>query len=106
MDWRRGRLWWCECQAVLLIARRTPGGPPSLYYFTDDQLAAESGHALVELAATNGPSSPKRPTYCSRSSHRGGDVGYCRSAVLHGSVWPAPRSSPGTPKPPPPSSPT
>lgn len=30
VDWRRGRLWWCECQAVLLIARRTPGAlPPS-----------------------------------------------------------------------------
>ncbi|MGW0337103.1 hypothetical protein ACWD0J_35645 [Streptomyces sp. NPDC003011] len=75
-----------ECQA--LIARRTPEDPPSLYYFTDDQLAAESGHALVELAVTNPRHSRTLLTEAfdllSPLVSQGSDGGYQRSAVLHG----------------------
>ena len=75
-----------QCRS--LITLRTPEDPPSLYYFTDEQLAAESGHALVELAVTNPRRSRALLTEAfdllSPFVSQGSDGGYQRSAVLHG----------------------
>ncbi|MCL3998736.1 hypothetical protein [Streptomyces lavenduligriseus] len=75
-----------ECRA--LITRRTPGDPSCLYYFTDEQLAAETGHALVELATTHHRQTRALLSEASRllTPHvrQGGVTGYRRSAVLHG----------------------
>ncbi|MEU5084828.1 MULTISPECIES: hypothetical protein [Streptomyces] len=77
-----------QCRA--LITRRTPDDPPSLYYFTDDQLAAETGHALVELATTHSQRTRARTLLTEASDlltphvRQGGEAGYHRSAVLHG----------------------
>jgi hypothetical protein len=71
-----------------LIAHRTPDDPVSLYYLTDNQIAAESGHALVELAAarTSGRRTLLREAtdLLSPLVNQGSTVGYQRSAVLHG----------------------
>ena len=71
-----------------LIAQRTPDDPAALYYFTDDQLAAESGHALVELASSNPRFTRKllaeAADLLSPMVSEGTDGEYKRSAVLHG----------------------
>ncbi|GAA4010524.1 MFS transporter [Allokutzneria multivorans] len=73
-----------------LLAKRDPGdAPPSLYYLTPDQLAAESGHALLQLAITHGyrthhllgeATAALTPL---ATQHHGGE--FLRSSVLHGS---------------------
>ncbi|MFD4943583.1 hypothetical protein ACFWNT_13830 [Streptomyces sp. NPDC058409] len=71
-----------------LIAHRTPDDPVSLYYLTDHQIAAESGHALVELAVAR--TAGRRPLLREATGllsplvNQGSTVGYQRSAVLHG----------------------
>ncbi|HBF80462.1 MAG TPA: hypothetical protein DD420_11195 [Streptomyces sp.] len=71
-----------------LIAHRTPDDPVSLYYLTDHQIAAESGHALVELAVAR--TDGRRPLLREATGllaplvQQGSTGGYQRSAVLHG----------------------
>ncbi|MGP4113999.1 hypothetical protein ACTWP5_24205 [Streptomyces sp. 4N509B] len=76
-------------QCRTLLDRRGHGGdPPALYYFTPEQVAAESGHALVELAAAN-PSRASRllseaTDLLTPLADHGPTTGFMRSAVLHG----------------------
>ncbi|WP_157515842.1 hypothetical protein [Nocardiopsis trehalosi] len=76
-----------QCRA-LLQQRREGDGPPYLYYFTAEQVAAEAGQALVDLAAANS-ASPRRllaeavHLLAPLASH-GPATGYQRSALLHG----------------------
>ncbi|GAB2793446.1 hypothetical protein [Streptomyces daliensis] len=71
-----------------LLEHRRPDDPPALYYFTAEQVAAESGHALVELAATN-PIQARRllaeaAQMLAPLTDHGPTSGFKRSAVLHG----------------------
>ncbi|MFJ4700622.1 hypothetical protein ACIP5N_21410 [Streptomyces sp. NPDC088768] len=75
-----------RCRA--LLEHRRDDDPASLYYFTAEQVSAESGHALVELAAAN-PTSPRRllteaTTLLTPLTDNGPATGYPRSALLHG----------------------
>ncbi|NYI98274.1 hypothetical protein HNR12_004551 [Streptomonospora nanhaiensis] len=76
-----------QCRA-LLQRHRAHDGPPYLYYFTAEQVAAEAGQALVDLAAANA-ASPRR--LLTEAVHQlaplaayGPATGYRRSALLHG----------------------
>ncbi|WP_329449236.1 hypothetical protein OG906_38825 (plasmid) [Streptomyces sp. NBC_01426] len=71
-----------------LLEHRRDDDPPSLYYFTPEQVSAEAGHALVELAATN-PAHTRRllaeaTTLLSPLTDHGPTSGFPRSALLHG----------------------
>ncbi|MGW3929426.1 hypothetical protein ACWECC_15145 [Streptomyces microflavus] len=71
-----------------LLEHRRDDDPPSLYYFTPEQVSAEAGHALVELAATN-PAHTRRLlaeaiTLLSPLTDQGPTSGFPRSALLHG----------------------
>ncbi len=71
-----------------LLEHRRDDDPPSLYYFTSEQVSAEAGHALVELAATN-PAHTRRllaeaTTLLSPLTDHGPTSGFPRSALLHG----------------------
>jgi hypothetical protein len=76
-----------QCR-TLLTQRRPEDDPPHLYYFTDTQLDAESGQALVDLATTH-PHHTRRllheatalltPLAAAGTTH-----GFRRSALLHG----------------------
>ncbi|MFJ8978727.1 hypothetical protein [Streptomyces sp. NPDC102282] len=71
-----------------LLEHRRDDDPPSLYYFTPEQVSAEAGHALVELAATN-PAHTRRllaeaTTLLSPLTNHGPTSGFPRSALLHG----------------------
>lgn len=76
-----------QCR-TLLAHRRPEDDPPHLYYFTDTQLDAESGQALVDLAAAH----PQRTRQLLREATAlltplaatGPTDGYRRSALLHG----------------------
>ncbi|MCX5356284.1 hypothetical protein OG901_53530 [Streptomyces mirabilis] len=75
-------------QCRTLLQHRRDDDPPALYYFTDDQIAAETGHALVELAAAT-PRHARRllteaTEHLSPLTHNGPVSGYQRSALLHG----------------------
>lgn len=75
-----------QCRA--LLDHRRDDDPPSLYYFTAEQVAAESGHALVELAAAN-PAQARRllaeaTDLLTPLTDHGANSGYPRSALLHG----------------------
>lgn len=75
-------------QSRTLLQHRGDDDPPALYYFTPDQVAAESGHALVELAAAN-PAYARRllaeaVELLSPLTHHGPSSGFKRSALLHG----------------------
>ncbi|WP_077060462.1 hypothetical protein [Streptomyces sp. MP131-18] len=77
-----------ELCRTLLDNPGTEHHPPALYYFTPDQVAAESGHALVELAA----SQPHRANrllseatdLLTPLTDHGLTTGFKRSALLHG----------------------
>ncbi|MBC7267725.1 hypothetical protein ACF09G_36400 [Streptomyces albogriseolus] len=71
-----------------LLQHRRDDDPPALYYFTPDQVAAETGHALVELAAAK-PRHAKRllaeaAELLSPLTETGPATGFRRSALLHG----------------------
>ncbi|WP_234307983.1 hypothetical protein [Streptomyces sp. NBRC 110035] len=71
-----------------LLEHRRDDDPPSLYYFTPEQVSAKAGHALVELAATN-PAHTRRllaeaTTLLSPLTDHGPTSGFPRSAPLHG----------------------
>lgn len=71
-----------------LLQHRRDDDPPSLYYFTPEQVAAETGHALVELAGVN-PAHSRRllteaTTLLSPLADHGPTSGFPRSALLHG----------------------
>ncbi|GAA2313435.1 hypothetical protein GCM10010416_28620 [Streptomyces caniferus] len=75
-------------QCRVLLDHRRDDDPPSLYYFTAEQVAAESGHALVELAAAN-PAQARRllaeaTDLLTPLTDHGANSGYPRSALLHG----------------------
>ncbi|MER6913832.1 hypothetical protein ABT354_19355 [Streptomyces sp. NPDC000594] len=72
-------------QCHTLLQRRSPADPPSLYYFTAEQVAAESGQALVDLAAAH-PGRARRllaeaTELLSPLAHQ--TSAYRRSALLH-----------------------
>ncbi|MFD7644659.1 hypothetical protein ACFV4P_28890 [Kitasatospora sp. NPDC059795] len=75
-------------RCLTLLEHRRDDDPPALYYFTADQVAAETGHGLVELAAAN----PGRSRRLLTEAHsllvpltaHGPTTGYTRSALLHG----------------------
>ncbi|MFG2425234.1 hypothetical protein ACGFWD_40280 [Streptomyces sp. NPDC048448] len=72
----------------LLLQHRRDDDPPALYYFTPEQVAAETGHALVELAAAN-PGHARRllaeaTEHLSPLADNGPTSGFQRSALLHG----------------------
>ena len=72
----------------ILLERRRDDDPPSLYYFTPEQVSAEAGHALVELAAAT-PAHTRRllteaTTLLSPLTDHGPTSGFPRSALLHG----------------------
>lgn len=71
-----------------LLQHRRDDDPPALYYFTPEQVAAETGHALVELAAAK-PHHTKRllaeaTELLSPLTETGPATGFRRSALLHG----------------------
>jgi hypothetical protein len=71
-----------------LLQHRRDDDPPALYYFTAEQVAAENGHALVELAASH-PHKAKRllaeaTELLSPLTETGPTIGFRRSALLHG----------------------
>lgn len=71
-----------------LIGHRHSDDPPSLYYFTPEQIDAESGQALVELAAhTRGRRSlllTEAAQLLRPIAAQGTATGYRRSGLLHG----------------------
>jgi hypothetical protein len=75
-------------QARRLIQNRHPDDPPSLYYLTPQQIDAESGQALVDLAAHI----PGKRTLLLREAaellspiaDQGPSSGFRRSGILHG----------------------
>lgn len=71
-----------------LLEHRRDDDPPSLYYFTPEQVSAEAGHALVELAATNSAHTRRllaeATTLLSPLTDHGPTSGFPRSALLHG----------------------
>ncbi|MGW4442005.1 hypothetical protein [Streptomyces sp. NPDC004682] len=71
-----------------LLEHRRDDDPPALYYFTPEQVAAETGHALVELAATNrsytGRLIPEATTLLSPLTEAAATSAFPRSALLHG----------------------
>ncbi|MFD4577508.1 hypothetical protein ACFWNK_34725 [Streptomyces sp. NPDC058417] len=76
-----------RCRA--LLEHRRDDDPPSLYYFTPDQIAAEAGHALVELAAVTNRGRVRRlldeaTGLLSPLTSTGPDTGFPRSAFLPG----------------------
>lgn len=76
-----------RCRAFL--EHRRGDDPPALYYFTADQVAAESGQGLVELAAANPGAKGRRLLEEAHSllapiTAHGPTTGYTRSAFLHG----------------------
>lgn len=75
-------------QCRVLLDHRRDDDPPSLYYFTAEQVAAESGHAWVELAAAN-PAQARQllaeaTDLLTPLTDHGANSGYPRSALLHG----------------------
>ncbi|NJQ04025.1 hypothetical protein HCN56_00125 [Streptomyces lonarensis] len=75
-----------RCRA--LLERRRDDDPHSLYYYTPEQVAAETGHALVELAVTNPararPLLAEATALLSPLAQQGPTAGFRRSALLHG----------------------
>ncbi|KQV20883.1 MULTISPECIES: hypothetical protein [unclassified Kitasatospora] len=75
-----------RCHA--LLEHRRSDDPPALYYFTPDQVAAESGQALVDLAANNQGRARRllaeANSLLSPLADHGSTSGYRRSALLHG----------------------
>ncbi|WP_258038740.1 hypothetical protein [Streptomyces sp. SM12] len=75
-----------RCRA--LLERRRDDDPPSLYYYTAEQVSAETGHALVELAVTNPararPLLAEATVLLSPLAQQGPTTGFRRSALLHG----------------------
>lgn len=72
----------------LLARRRTQDDPPSLYYLSSEQLAAEAGQALAELAKRNPDHGARLLTEAvdllAPLSSAGLREDYQRSALLHG----------------------
>jgi hypothetical protein len=72
----------------LLEHSRSDDCPSALYYFTAEQVAAESGHALVELATANPGKARRLLTEAtgklSPLADHGPANGFKRSALLHG----------------------
>lgn len=75
-------------QCLTLLNHRHDDDPSALYYFTAEQVAAETGHALVELAAINPATAPRllaeATELLSPLTDNGPTSGYRRSALLHG----------------------
>ncbi|BAJ26412.1 MULTISPECIES: hypothetical protein [Kitasatospora] len=75
-------------RCLAYLEHRRDDDPPSLYYFTAEQVAAENGQGLVDLAAAN----PGRCRRLLAEAHgllspltaHGPTSGYTRSALLHG----------------------
>ncbi|MFB7763525.1 hypothetical protein [Streptomyces xiamenensis] len=70
-----------------LLQHRRPDDPASLYYLTPQQVDAEAGAALVDLAATATRARPlltEAINLLTPLAEQGPHGGYLRSAVLHG----------------------
>ncbi|MEU3569170.1 hypothetical protein AB0E96_12210 [Kitasatospora sp. NPDC036755] len=76
-------------RCLAFLEHRRDDDPPALYYFTADQVAAESGQGLVDLAAANPGAKGRRlleeaHSLLSPITAHGPTTGYTRSAFLHG----------------------
>ncbi|MGW2539523.1 hypothetical protein ACWC5I_01275 [Kitasatospora sp. NPDC001574] len=76
-------------RCLALLEHRRDDDPPALYYFTADQVAAENGQGLVDLAAANPGTRGRRLLaeahhLLSPITAHGPTTGYTRSALLHG----------------------